>query len=191
VVVPRSPIGELIEQDFQPWLPRAPARVLDLCTGSGCIGIATALTFPESMVHLVEIDPAAVALARENVRLYDLGDRVQVHQGDLYAALPASHSFDLIVSNPPYVDVRDMQRLPAEYRHEPEGGLAGGRDGLDLVRRILAGARQHLTADGVLICEVGMSAAALLADYPSMPFIWPDFERGGEGVFVVSAADLT
>lgn len=191
VVVPRSPIGEMIGDGFQPWLAHPPERVVDLCAGSGCIGIAVALEFPDAAVHLVELDPVAAALARENVRLHDLVDRVVVHEGDLYAALPESLSFDLIVSNPPYVDARDMTSLPAEYRHEPAGGLAGGPDGLMVVRRIIDGARQRLGPEGVLVCEVGRSAPALLAAYPAIPFIWPDFERGGEGVFVVGAADLT
>ncbi|MGE0622498.1 MAG: 50S ribosomal protein L3 N(5)-glutamine methyltransferase [Pseudomonadales bacterium] len=191
VVVPRSPIGELIEAGFEPWLLHPPRRVLDLCAGSGCIGIATALTFPDAEVHLVEIDPVAAVLARENVRLHGVEDRVSVHEGDLYEALPDTAGFDLIVSNPPYVDAVDMASLPAEYRHEPRAGLAGGADGLDLVRRIVDGARERLSADGVLVCEVGMSAPALLRAYPSIPFYWPDFERGGEGVFVVGAPDLT
>lgn len=191
VVVPRSPIGELIGRSFDPWLPGPPAKVVDLCAGSGCIGIATALTFPDAEVHLVEIDPEAAALARENVRLHGLEHRVCVHQGDLYDALPDALTFDLIVSNPPYVDARDMASLPAEYHHEPAAGLAGGPDGLAVVRRIIDGARARLAADGVLVCEVGMSVPALLGAYPALPFFWPDFERGGDGVFVIGAADLT
>jgi len=190
VVVPRSPIGELIGHGFEPWIARPPGRVLDLCAGSGCIGIATALTFRNAEVHLVEIDPVAAALARENVRLHGLEDRVSVHEGDLYEALPVQLTFDLIVSNPPYVDTRDMASLPDEYRHEPRAGLAGGADGLDVVRRIIDGARARLTPDGVLVCEVGMSAPALLAAYPAVPFLWPEFEQGGEGVFVVNALDV-
>jgi len=191
VVVPRSPIGEMIGRGFQPWLSQAPRRVLDLCTGSGCIGIATALTFPEAEAHLVELDPLAASLARQNVQLHGLAERVFVHEGDLYDALPDPLDFDLIVSNPPYVDARDMASLPAEYRHEPAAGLAGGVDGLDLIRRIIEGGQQRLTPDGVLVCEVGRSASALLAAYPDVAFVWPDFEQGGEGVFVVRAADLT
>jgi ribosomal protein L3 glutamine methyltransferase len=190
VVVPRSPIGEMIGRGFEPWIARPPGTVLDLCTGSGCIGIATALTFPDAEVHLVEIEPMAAELARENVRLHGLEDRVSVHQGDLYQALPVPLTFDLIVSNPPYVDTRDMSSLPDEYLHEPRAGLAGGEDGLDVVRQIIDGARARLSADGVLVCEVGMSAPALLAAYPTMPFLWPEFEQGGEGVFVVSALDV-
>jgi ribosomal protein L3 glutamine methyltransferase len=185
VVVPRSPIGEMIRNRFAPWLERAPDRVVDLCAGSGCIGIATALTFPEADVHLVEIDPAAAALARRNVVLHGLGGHVHVHEGDLFAPLPVGMRFDLIVSNPPYVDARDMAGLPEEYRKEPVTGLAGGTDGLDVVRRIIDEGVERLNPGGLLVCEVGRSAPALLEAYPSLPFVWPEFEHGGEGVFVL------
>lgn len=190
VVVPRSPIAELIGNGFAPWLKSAPGRVLDLCAGSGCIGIATALRFPAAEVHLVEIDPLAADLARENVALHHLEDRVRVHQGDLFEPLPAGLTFSLIVSNPPYVDQADMAGLPAEHRAEPARGLAGGADGLDLVRRILEESPGRLTENGLLVCEVGRSADALLEAYPELPFLWPAFEHGGGGVFLLGA-DLT
>lgn len=185
VVVPRSPIGEMIRNAFAPWLERAPEQVVDLCAGSGCIGIATALTFPEADVHLVEIDPRAAALARRNVALHALEGRVHVHEGDLFDPLPAGMRFDLIVSNPPYVDARDMAGLPDEYRQEPVAGLAGGTDGLDVVRRIIDEGLRRLNPGGLLVCEVGRSAPALLEAFPSLPFVWPEFEHGGEGVFVL------
>jgi ribosomal protein L3 glutamine methyltransferase len=178
----------MIEREFRPWLSRPPSTVLDLCTGSGCIAIATALEIPGSRVTATDMDPAAVALARENAERLGVMDRVTVREGDLYE--PVAGRFDLIVSNPPYVDRTDMASLPEEFRHEPTHGLAGGDDGLAIVRRILAGARAHLESDGVLICEVGMSAPALLRAFPRLPFLWPEFEHGGEGVFVLSAADL-
>jgi ribosomal protein L3 glutamine methyltransferase len=193
VVVPRSPIGELIGHRFQPWLIEPPRTVLDLCTGSGCIGIAIAHEFPEARVTLVELDPEAAALARRNVELHELTTRVAVLEGDLYEPLAQADGptveerFDLIVSNPPYVDAPDMSSLPEEFRHESVRGLAGGADGLDVVRRILEGAGRFLTPSGLLVCEVGMSAPALQRAYPDLPFIWPEFEAGGEGVFLLAA----
>ena len=188
VVIPRSPIGELIEQRFRPWLGHAPERILDLCTGSGCIGIAAAHVFPEATVTLIDVAPAAVVLARSNADRHGLANRVTVLEGNLFAPLPAESTFDLVLSNPPYVDREDMSCLPAEFRHEPERGLAGGDDGLDIVRRILEDAPGHMTSSGTLICEVGMSAGALSRAFPQRSFIWPEFERGGEGVFILPAA---
>ena len=186
VVIPRSPIGELIIDQFQPWLKSPPRRIVDLCCGSGCIGIAAALTFPDSELLLIDIDPLAVDLARRNVELHELSARAQVVQADLFAA-DAATRFDLILTNPPYVDQVDMRCLPAEYGHEPALGLDGGVDGLEVVRRILSAAPTHLSEDGLLICEVGMSAPQLLREYTDVPFIWPDLQHGGEGVFILAA----
>lgn len=185
VVIPRSPIGELILRRLAPWLTGSPERILDLCCGSGCIGIAAALTWPRARVDLVELDPAAAALARENVLLHDLGERVQVHEGSLYEALPSGARYDLMLSNPPYVDARDMATLPAEFRHEPALGLAGGTDGLLLVRQIVDGRQRWLSDTGMLVCEVGRSAAALSRAYPTLSLVWPELEQGGEGVFLL------
>jgi ribosomal protein L3 glutamine methyltransferase len=184
IVVPRSPIGALIRQRFAPWLQRPPARVLDLCCGSGCIGIAVALAFPDAAVDLADVDPRAVDLARRNVALHGLEARARLHLADLFDGL-GDERWDLIVSNPPYVDRTDMASLPAEYRHEPVSGLAGGEDGLDLVARMLAELPQRLAPGGTFVCEVGASAPALLTRFPHLPFIWPDLPDGGNGVFIL------
>lgn len=196
IVIPRSPISELLDAELSPWLTRPPKRILDLCTGSGCIGITAALTWPDARVDLTELDPAAAALARENVVLHGLQGRVRVWEGSLYDPLPVAASrageggYDLILTNPPYVDAQDMATLPLEHRHEPVLGLAAGEDGLSLARQIIDQRAVWLAEDGVLVCEVGMSAAALIRAYPELPFIWPDFEEGGEGVFIL-LPDLT
>lgn len=185
VVVPRSPIGELIDCRLAPWLTEPPNRILDLCTGSGCIGIAAAHAWPDAEVDLVELDPSAALLAGQNISMHGLEDRVRVYEGSLYDPLPTEARYDLILSNPPYVDKRDMATLPAEFRHEPAPGLAGGADGLDLARQIIDLRADHLEDGGLLVCEVGMSAAALQRAYPMLPFVWPELERGGEGVFIL------
>ena len=188
VIVPRSPIAFLLRDGLRPWLAAPPARVLDLCAGSGCLGILAALAFDGCTVQLAELDAQAAALARRNVDLHGLGDRVTVVQGDLFE--PVDGPFDLIVSNPPYVDAADMSSRPPEYRAEPELALAAGVDGLSVARRILAQAREHLVAHGLLVCEVGASAPALMRQYPRLPFIWPELSAGGEGVFLLEAAAL-
>lgn len=185
IVVPRSPIGALIQNRFRPWLQTPPARILDLCCGSGCIGIAAALAFPNAELDLVDLDPRAVELTRRNLALHGLEDRGRVHRGDLFDPLPAGSRWDLILSNPPYVDALDMSTLPAEYRHEPAAGLAGGEDGLDIVARILEALPARLVPGGLLVCEVGASGPALLRRYPHLPFVWPDLPEGGEGVFLL------
>lgn len=189
VLVPRSPIGELIQKQFSPWLENAPAHILDLCTGSGCIGIACAYAFPDAEVQLSDISFDALAVAEENIQQHDLEDRVFAMQSDLFENL-AGQKFDLIVSNPPYVDADDLATMPPEYQAEPEIGLGSGDDGLDFTRRLLQEARNYLTDDGVLIVEVGNSWVALEAAYPDLPFTWIEFERGGHGVFMLRKADL-
>tara|TARA_Y100000296_G_C5126124_1_gene232963 strand:+ start:92 stop:1012 length:921 start_codon:yes stop_codon:yes gene_type:complete len=190
VLIPRSPIGELIQQQFAPWWPedKMPARILDLCTGSGCIGIACAHAFEDASVELLDISFEALEIADTNIDMHGVGDRVVALQSDLFSA--ASGQYDIIVTNPPYVDADDMASLPEEYHHEPELALAAGDDGLDLVRIMLAQARQYLTDDGIMILEVGNSFPALQAAYPELPFIWPEFEHGGHGVCVLHARDL-
>ena len=189
-LVPRSPIAELIEQGFAPWVePNRVERVLDLCTGSGCIGIASLQHLPHAQVDLVDISPDALAVAQRNVERYGLQDVAHVVESDLFSALQGQR-YDLIVSNPPYVDQIEMDALPPEFQAEPELGLAAGEDGLDLVRKILAQAADHLTEDGVLIVEVGVSQYYLQQAYPELPFYWFEFERGGEGVFAINRNEL-
>ena len=190
VLIPRSPIAELIEQGFAPWLAADRIeRVLDLCTGSGCIGIATAVYLPESEVDLVDISTAALAVCEKNIQLYDLSDRVKAIESDLFASLPPAR-YDLIVSNPPYVGASEMSDLPREYHHEPVLALQAEEAGLAIVKRILRDAPRYLAPDGVLIIEVGNSAHLLQETYPEIPFIWLDFANGGDGVFLLRAEDL-
>lgn len=191
VLVPRSPLAELIAAGFEPWLdPDGVTRALDLCTGGGCIGIAVALALPQAQVDLADVSPDALAVARINIERHQMSEQVRALQSDVFDGLQAGDRYDLIVSNPPYVDAEDMAALPEEYRHEPALGLAAGGDGLDIVRRILDGAREHLTEDGALIVEVGNSQAAVEAAFPDLPMIWLEFEAGGHGVFLVYARDL-
>nr|WP_240457611.1 50S ribosomal protein L3 N(5)-glutamine methyltransferase [Halomonas socia] len=190
VLIPRSPIAELIEDGFAAWFPdQPPARVLDLCSGSGCIGIATALTLPTCEVDLAEISVAALEVAKANISRHDVGARVRAVHSDVFAGV-AGQRYDLIVANPPYVDARDLATMPAEFQHEPALALGAGDDGLDIVRRILRDARAHLSDDGVLIVEVGNSDRHLEAAFPEVPFLWLEFERGGQGVFVLDAVTL-
>ncbi|KHS93390.1 SAM-dependent methyltransferase [Pectobacterium brasiliense] len=189
VLVPRSPIGELINNYFDEQLPKTPNHILDLCTGSGCIAIACAQVFPEAEVDAVDISSEALAVTEQNIQQHGLEYRVTPIRSDLFRDLPAIR-YDLIVTNPPYVDEEDMSDLPQEFRFEPELGLAAGNDGLDLVRRILACAPDYLSDDGVLICEVGNSMVHLIDQYPDIPFTWLEFDNGGDGVFMLTQSQL-
>ncbi len=187
-LIPRSPIGELIANEFSPWLPAEPGRILDLCTGSGCIGIACADVFPDAEVHLSDISLAALAVAERNIQKHNLLEQVIAIQSDLFENLPGC--YDLIVSNPPYVDAEDMAALPAEFHAEPSLALASGDDGLEFTRRLLREAADHLNPGGTLIVEVGNSFAALEQSMPDLPFTWVELENGGHGVFVLSREQL-
>ncbi|RTE87394.1 MULTISPECIES: 50S ribosomal protein L3 N(5)-glutamine methyltransferase [Gammaproteobacteria] len=189
VLVPRSPIGELITKQFSPWLTQEPMRILDLCTGSGCIAIACAAAFPETYIDASDISEDALAVAQMNVAEYDLHEQVTLIQSDGFTDIPAQ-SYDLIVTNPPYVDAEDMDDLPQEYHHEPELGLAAGEDGLDLVKNILLDAPQYLSEQGMLICEVGNSEVHVAERWPELPLTWLAFENGGTGVFLAYRNDL-
>ncbi|NKN32220.1 50S ribosomal protein L3 N(5)-glutamine methyltransferase [Marichromatium bheemlicum] len=190
VLVPRSPIAELLEVGFDPWIdPSEVSRVLDLCTGSGCIGIAAALYLPDAEVDLVDLSPAALAVARANVERYGLDERVRAIESDLFAALDGV-CYDVIVSNPPYVPRDEYETLPAEFLREPELGLVAADAGLALALRILERAPAHLSEGGILVLEVGNSAAALEQRLPEVPFTWLAFERGGEGVLVLTREQL-
>lgn len=188
VLIPRSPIAELIANEFAGLLPAEPHRILDLCTGSGCIGISCALAFPDVEVDLADISEDALALALENVVRHGVEERLHIIQADLFAGL--DEKYDLIVTNPPYVSREEVDELPEEYRHEPELGLVSDDDGLEIPLRILREAPQYLSESGVLIMEVGYSWQALAARLPQVPFLWLEFANGGEGVCMLTARQL-
>ncbi len=190
VLVPRSPLAELIERGFAPWTePARIRRVLDLGTGSGCIAIAAARALPRARVDAADISAAALEVARANVRLHRLQRRVRVLPSDHFRAL-GGRTYDIIVTNPPYVGARELRSLPAEYRHEPRVALAAGRSGLDSVRIILREAARHLRARGLLVVEVGNTERAVRRAFPRLPFVWLEFTRGGGGVFLLTREQL-
>ncbi|WBS01306.1 50S ribosomal protein L3 N(5)-glutamine methyltransferase [Pseudoduganella sp. SL102] len=190
-IVPRSYIAELIPDYFAPWVnnPEGVANVLELCTGSGCLAIMMADAFPDAQVDAVDISPDALEVARRNVETYQLADRVNLIQSDLYANVPLK-KYDLIVTNPPYVNSGSMARLPQEYRHEPQIALDGGVDGMDLVRRIVAGAAERLTDDGLLIVEIGNEKAFAEAAFGDMGLTWLTTSQGDDMVFLLTADQL-
>jgi ribosomal protein L3 glutamine methyltransferase len=190
VLVPRSPIAELIEARFEPWIDAQRVRtILDIGTGSGCIAIASALAFPQAHVDAADLSEDALAVTRINIERHCLADRVRAVQSDVYSGL-TGRTYDVIVTNPPYVGSEELALLPDEYQREPALGLYGGTDGLDIVRRILAGAAAHLTPGGILIGEVGNTEEALQEAFADVPFVWLEFERGGGGVFVLTRDEL-
>ena len=190
VIVPRSHIGELLREQLSPWItaPDAVARALDLCTGSGCLAILLAHAFPAATVDATDLSRDALDVARRNVSDYGLQDRVLLRQCDVFAK-PETR-YDVIVSNPPYVDAEAMAALPAEYRAEPSMALSGGEDGLDIIRRIIDEAPAHLAPDGILVVEVGNDRPALEKAYPALPFVWLDTAAGEDFVFLLTADDL-
>ena len=189
VLIPRSPIGELIDNHFQSLLSQSPQQILDLCTGSGCIGIACAYAFPDAQVDITDISLEALDVAQQNIDLHEMNFRVTPMLSDLFNDIPAKQ-YDLIVTNPPYVDNEDMGDLPDEFSYEPKLALEAGFDGLDIVKRILRDAIDYLSPQGVLVCEVGNSWVSLQEQYPQVPFNWLEFERGGLGVFSITREEL-
>lgn len=190
VLIPRSPFAELIDNQFQPWLesPDELGRILDLCTGSGCIAIALAMAFPDAAVDAVDISEDALAVADINIKKHQLQDQVRAIQSDCWQAIEPQQQYDLIVSNPPYVGAEEMAGLPAEYRHEPASALEAADNGLALVREILLKAADYLSDNGLLFVEVGNSDLAVDAAWPDMAFMWLDFESGGHGIFMLDKA---
>jgi len=191
VIVPRSFIAELLDEQLLPWIedPWSIHRALDLCTGSGCLAILTALAFPEAQVDAVDLSTEALAVARRNVDNYGLDERVELVQSDAFAALDGRR-YDLVVSNPPYVNAESVAALPPEYRHEPELALGSGSDGLDFTRIILANAKRHLNPGGLLVVEIGHNRDALEASFPDLPFTWLETSAGDQYVFMLRQEEL-
>ncbi|CAM3753133.1 50S ribosomal protein L3 N(5)-glutamine methyltransferase [Castellaniella denitrificans] len=192
VIVPRSPISELLAEGLAPWIddPDAVGRVLDLCTGSGCLAILAAHAFGNAAVDAVDVSADALAVAQSNIELHGLGDRVQALRSDLLAQVPADRRYDLIVCNPPYVNEQSMKALPPEYRHEPRLALAGGADGMDLVRRILADAPRFMTAEGLLVLEIGHERAHFEAAFPELDPVWLDTAATTGQILLLRRAQL-
>ncbi|MEX3932738.1 50S ribosomal protein L3 N(5)-glutamine methyltransferase [Paraburkholderia phymatum] len=191
VIVPRSFIGELLQDGLQPYVedPEQVAAVLELCTGSGCLAILAAHAFPNADIDAVDLSPTALEVATRNVHDYHLDDRIALFEGDLYAPLP-ERRYDVIITNPPYVNAQAMKTLPAEYRHEPEMALAGGADGMDIVRRIIGDAHNWLTDDGVLVVEIGNERAHVEAAFGGLDLVWMSTSAGDDNVFLIQANDL-
>lgn len=189
VIVPRSFIAELLRDRFEPWLPREPKRVLDLCTGSGCLAVLLALAYPGARIDATDLSASALQVAKKNIRNYRLEKRIRAIRSDLFGSVKTER-YDLIVSNPPYVTARSMRSLPKEYRHEPVLALAAGKDGLDLVRRIIGEAKPRLRPGGLLICEIGGNRGALERAFPKLEFAWPETSEGPGSVFILAREQL-
>lgn len=193
VIVPRSPIAELLGEQLAPWIedPESITRVLDLCTGSGCLAILAAQAFESAQVDAADISTDALSVAQSNIALHELQDRVRTLRNDLLSQIPENRRYDLILCNPPYVNSRAMTALPPEYRHEPRLALAGGEDGMDLVRRILADAPRHLTPDGLLVLEIGHEQAHFQAAFPDLDPVWLSTETASDQILLLRQAQLT
>lgn len=192
VIVPRSPFAELIENQFEPWVqPDRIKHILDLCTGSGCMAIACAKYFPDAEVDAIDVCQDALAVAAINIKKHEVENQVHLFQSNLFDALPHKKRYDLIISNPPYVSQQEMQQLPKEYLHEPSLALAAGKEGLDIVNRILREADYFLSENGTLFVEVGNTQEILEKHYPLIPFTWLTLDRGGDGIFLLSKKELT
>jgi ribosomal protein L3 glutamine methyltransferase len=190
VLIPRSPIAEWLEKQFIPWIdPDRVGHILEIGTGSGCIAIGAAWSFPEAYVDAVDISPEALAVAAINIAHYQLEDRVFLHQSDCFADLPLK-KYDIILSNPPYVGKEEYDDLPPEYFHEPRSALLAGEDGLDVVKKILAGAKQYLAPEGILIIEVGNTESTFMEHFPHLAGVWLELERGGQGILLLTAEQL-
>ena len=190
VLIPRSPIAELINQHFSPWVDADNVlRILDLCTGSGCIAIACCQAFPDAEVDAIDISPDALTVAEINRQRHGVADQLSLIESNCFDSLPEKQ-YDIIVSNPPYVGSDEMKTLPCEYRHEPVLALETGNNGLAIVEKILRQAHKYLTEDGILVIEVGNSEEALMDAYPDVPFTWLDFEHGGQGIFLLTAQQI-
>ena len=190
VLIPRSPFAELIDAQFEPWLAgKKPSRILDLCTGRGCIAIACAYAFPEAEVDGCDLSDKALAIARQNITAHGLDTRMKMYSADVFKGIPAQE-YDLIVSNPPYVSSEEMQTLPAEFEHEPRMALEAEDEGLAIVERMLHQAPQYMTDDAWLVVEVGNTEEAVAQRWPDLPLVWLEFERGGHGVFIIDALNL-
>jgi len=188
-LIPRSPIVSLLEKEFAPWLTQYPLNILDMCTGSGCLGIAAALVFEDAQVDISDISEKALVIAQENIEFHQVEDRVTAIHSDMFKSLHGK-KYDLIICNPPYVDAEDFNRAPAEFHNEPELALTSGDDGLTFTHAFLSQAAHYLHDNGILVYEVGNTEVALQAAYPDVPFLWVELERGGNGVFVLTKEQL-
>ncbi|NLQ16414.1 50S ribosomal protein L3 N(5)-glutamine methyltransferase [Marinomonas sp. M1K-6] len=189
-LIPRSPIIALLESEFAPWLKNDPLNILDMCTGSGCLGIAAALVFEDAEVDISDISEAALLVANENIVRHQVEDRVHAIHSDMFKGL-AGKQYDLIICNPPYVDADDFESAPAEFHNEPELALTSGEDGLNFTHEFLAQVAHYLQDDGILVYEVGNTEIALQAAYPNIPFMWVELEQGGNGVFILTKDQLS
>lgn len=189
-LIPRSPIISLLESQFSPWLKNYPLNILDMCTGTGCLGIAAALVFEDAEVDISDISEAALLVAKENIERHQVEDRVHAIHSDMFKGL-VGKKYDLIICNPPYVDAEDFENAPAEFHNEPELALTSGEDGLNFTHEFLAQVAHYLQDDGILVYEVGNTEVALQAAYPHIPFMWVELEQGGNGVFILTKEQLS